>query len=306
LSVLYREPEDQEQLISHIISKGKIKASDITSPIQSDGNTISEKQAILGRGQKVRLRPKSVIAEAYRTVRTAVFFGVPKGEAQTILVTSPAAGDGKSTLASNLAITMAQAGQKTLILDADFRRPMQHNIFQIDNKMGLSSIIAGRHTASEATQAGPVERLDLIPSGPEAPNPSEMLNSDAFAEMLKDLSERYDRIIIDSPPVAPVADSKILGALCDIALLVLRAEKSTRRHSQHARDGLLSVGAHILGAVVNDVSRKAGRYGYYSGYGYYTSYGSYGYYGHRNKRKEYDEKPALEPVVTDSAGSRLW
>jgi succinoglycan biosynthesis transport protein ExoP len=293
-------------VISHIISKGKIKVSDITSPIQIEGNTISERQTILERGQKVRLKPKSVIAEAYRTVRTAVFFGVPKGKAQTILVTSPAAGDGKSTLASNLAIAMAQAGQKTLILDADFRKPMQHKIFQIDNKMGLSSILAGRHNPAEATQVGPVERLDLMLSGPEVSNPSEMLNSDTFTEMLKDLSERYDRIIIDSPPVAPVADSKILGALCDITLLVLRAEKSTRRHSQHARDGLLSVGAHILGAVVNDVSRKAGRYGYYSGDGYYAGYGSYGYYGHRNKKEERDEKPALEPVGTKSGGSRLW
>lgn len=285
-------------VVSCGVSKGKAKTFELTSSTPSDGNTMSEKQTIVGRSQKVRLKSKSVIAEAYRTIRTAVFFGVPKGEAKTILITSPATGDGKTTLVSNLAIAMAQAGQKTLILDADLRRYMQHNIFQISNGKGISSILAGTHTADEAIQHCPVEGLDLLPCDPEVPNPSEMLNSDAFAEMLKNLSERYERIIIDSPPVALVADSKILRALCDITLLVLRAEKSTRKLSQQARDGLLSVGAHILGAIVNDVSRKAGRYGYYTGYGYYAGYGHYGYYGHREKRKEYSEKPTLEPVIT--------
>ena len=285
------------------VSKDEVKVPDITLQTKSDGNAVLDKQAIVSRGQKVRLKSKSVIAEAYRTIRTSVFFGVPKSEAKTILITSPAAGDGKSTLVSNLAIAMAQAGQKTLIIDADFRRPMQHNIFQNDSEKGLSGVLAGTQTADEAIQPGPVDGLDILPCGPETPNPSEMLNSDAFAETLSYVSKLYERIIIDSPPVAPVADSKILGAICDITLLVLRAEKSTRRHSQQARNGLLSVGANILGVVVNDVPRKTGRYGYYSGYGYYAGYGHYGhyghdgYYGHRNKGKEYEEKSTLEPVA---------
>jgi len=236
------------------------------------------RQSAVERGQKVRLESKSIAAEAYRTIRTAVFFGVPKGGAKTILVTSPASGDGKTTLVSNLAITMAQAGQKTLILDADFRKPMQHNIFEIDNEKGLSSVLAGNITIDEAIQPGPVKGLDLLPCGPEVPNPSEILNSDAFVETLKKLSERYDRVVIDSPPVRPVADSQILAAICDITLFVLKAEKSTRRLSQQARDALLSVGAHIFGIVVNDVSRKHSRYGYYTGYGYYG-------YSHKKKRR---------------------
>jgi len=97
---------------------------------------------------------------------------------------------------------------------------------------------------------------------------------------LKGLSEQYDRVIIDSPPVGPVADSQILAAICDVTLLVLRAEKSTRRGSQQARDSLVSVGGHLLGAVVNDVPRKRGRYGHY---------GSYGYYGDKEKKKEYEQ-----------------
>jgi capsular exopolysaccharide synthesis family protein len=256
----------------------------------ADTKPAHQRDAVVFRGQKVFLESKSIAAEAYRTIRTAVFFGAPKGEAKTILVTSPAPGDGKSTLVSNLAIAMAQAGQKTLILDGDFRRPVLHKIFEIDDKIGVSSVLAGNHILDAAIQPGPVEGLDILCCGPEVPNPSELLNSDTFAATLKELSNRYERIIIDSPPVGPVADSQILAALCDICLLVLRAEKSTKRQGRQARDSLLSVGAHILGAVVNDVSRKHGRYGYYSKYGYYSSYGyyapygHYGYYGKREKK----------------------
>ena len=260
--------------------------------------SMSKRQSFAARGQKVHLDSNSHAAEAYRTIRTSVFFGVPKGEAKTVLITSPGAGDGKTTLVSNLAIAMAQAGQKTLILDADFRKPMQHSIFEIDGDKGLSSVLAGTTTLEEAIQATKVKGLELLPCGPDVPNPSEILNSETFAKTLEHLStNKYDRIIIDSPPVMPVTDAQILAAICDITLLVLRAEKSTRKFSQQARDGLLSVGARILGAVVNDVSRKSGRYGYYSGYGYY--YG-YGYYGRRKKEKASDRKPA---TVMEGIGS---
>ena len=232
---------------------------------------------VVRRGQMAHREPKSIVAEAYRTIRTAVFFGVPKNEAKTILITSPAPGDGKSTIASNLAIAMAQAGQKTLIVDADFRKPMQHRIFEIDrDEKGLADVVADVLSLEEAIQKGPVEGLDVLNCGTDIPNPSEVLNSDAFARLLNEFTERYDRVIIDSPPVGPVADSQILSALCDITLLVLRAEVSTRKHSQHARDSLVGVGGHLLGAIVNGVRRKHGHYGYHSGYGYYRHYGYYG------------------------------
>ncbi len=274
--------------------KGHLETRIVTSPASTEGKVMSEVQTVVKRGQKVHLKPKSVVAEAYRTIRTAVFFGVPKDEAKTIQVTSPEPGDGKSTLASNLAIAMAQAGQKILILDADLRKPMQHKIFEIDNTTGLSSVLAGAATLDEAIRPGPVKGLDVLPSGPDVPNPSEILNSDSFAKMLKSLSEYYDRVIIDSPPVTPIADGQILAAICDVVLLVLRAEKSSRRISQHARDGLLSVGARILGVIVNDVPQKRHHYGYYSGYGYYRGYGHYGgysYYGNKGETKKSESKP---------------
>ena len=251
--------------------------------------SMSRKQGIVARGQKVHLDSNSHVAEAYRTIRTAVFFGAPKGEAKTILVTSPAAVDGKTTLVSNLAIAMAQAGQNTLILDADFRKPTQHKIFEANHRdSGLSSVLAGATTLEDAIMPTEVKGLELLPCGLDVPNPSEMLNSESFAKLLELLSNKYDRVIIDSPPVMPVTDAQILGATCDITILVLRAEKSTRKTSQQARDGLLSVGAHLLGVVVNDVPRKS-RYGYYGGYGYYGYYG----YGHRKKKKAGDIKPAI-------------
>jgi succinoglycan biosynthesis transport protein ExoP len=251
--------------------------------------SMSRREDVTERGRKVYLDSKSSWAEAYRTIRTAVFFGAPKGEAKTILVTSPAPSDGKTTLVSNLAIAMAQAGQKTLILDADFRKPMQHNVFRINHEhIGLSSVLAGATNLQEAIHSTEVNGLDVLTRGPEVPNPSEILNSSSFAKLLKHLENTYDRIIIDSPPVIPVTDAQIIAAICDITLLVLRAEKSTRKISQQARNGLLSVGAHMLGVVVNDVPRK-GRYGYYGSYGNYGSY----YGSEINQKRDTVRKPVV-------------
>jgi capsular exopolysaccharide synthesis family protein len=134
----------------------------------------------------------------------------------------------------------------------------------------------------EAIRRGPTSNLDILTCGVEIPNPAEVLNSGAFARVLRELAARYDRVIIDSPPVGLVSDGQILSALCDVTILVVKAETSTRRHSQQARDSLLSVGGRILGVVVNDVQKGHGHYGYYSGYG---RYGRYGYYGQSAEKK---------------------
>ena len=144
-------------------------------------------------------------------------------------------------------------------------------------------MISGRMPLAEAIQPTAVHGLDILLAGPDVPNPSEMLNSSVFRKKLEELAGRYDRIVIDSPPVIPVSDARILAALCDVSLLVLRAESSTRNMSRHACEGLYSVGARLLGVVVNGVHRRKGGYGYYSRYGY-SSYGGYGHagtYGHK-------------------------
>ncbi len=246
----------------------------------------SPRQTPAIRGQKVRISPDSREAEAFRTVRTAVFFGAPKDEARTILFTSPAPGEGKSTVTANLAIAMAQAGQKVLVVDADFRRPMQHKIFSLDRKTkGLSAVLAGQATLEQATEHTGLENLDVITCGPDVPNPAEMLNSESFTRIIEKLTSQYDRILVDSPPVMAVTDALILAAVCDVTILVLRAGASMRKISMQAREGLASVDARVLGAVVNDVSHKGSRYGYYGRYGYYYHYDygkNGGHKGHRH------------------------
>ena len=242
------------------------------------------------RGQKVNIEPTSPEAEAYKTIRTAIYFGVPEGKARTILVTSPAPNDGKTTLVSNLAITMAQAGQRTLIMDCDFRKPRQHEIMDVPQEPGLCNVLARQAQLTEVLQRTQIEGLDVLACGAIPVNPSEMLNSPLFNEIMEKLLQRYDRVVIDSPPVMPVTDARILGALSDVTLLVVQAKKSTRKSTQQARDGLLSVGSHLLGAVVNDVSRKSSRYGYYSGYGYY----GYGYGQQRDRKKTKTSSPAVK------------
>ena len=233
------------------------------------------------RGQRVHLEPASGEAEAFRTIRTALFFGAPKEETKTVLVTSPAPSDGKSTLVSNLGIAMAKAGQKTLILDADFRKPMQNVIFELNHHdKGISSLLAGRTKLSEAIKPTQVKGLYLLTSGLKLSNPAEILNSKRFARLLEYLSERYDRVLIDSPPVGLVTDAEILGALCHITILVLSAEKSTQKESQRARDGLLNIGARIAGTVVNAAPRKHRDYGYGGGNRF-----SHGYYDTKERSK---------------------
>jgi capsular exopolysaccharide synthesis family protein len=225
------------------------------------------------RGMQLHLDPMSDVAEAYRTIRTGVYFGTPGGAAKTILVTSPAPGDGKTTLASNLAVAMAQAGNRILLLDADFRKPMQHKIFNLPKGVGLSSVLAGTMTLEQAIQETVVPNLSVLPCGPIPANPSEILNSQSFADVLDQLVERYDHVILDSPPVLPVTDARILAASCDATILAIRAEKSTRKAATYARDTLTSVGARLLGVVVNDVPRRKGIYGYYYSDSYLYQYG---------------------------------
>jgi capsular exopolysaccharide synthesis family protein len=213
------------------------------------------------RGRKVHLDPTSEVAEAYRSVRTALYFGATDAETRTLLVTSPSVADGKSTLSANLAIAMAQAGQRTLLIDADFRKPQQHKIFQVDDSLGLSMILAGQNSPSETIQRSGIRELDVLPAGPIPPNPTEILNSETFESLLRDLAGQYDHVLIDAPPVGPVSDARILSAMCDATILVLRAQKSSRKSAAHARDALLSVGGNILGIVVNDVPRRKLRYG---------------------------------------------
>lgn len=243
------------------------------------------KRSAVERGQEIHLYPKSEVAESYRTIRTGIRFGITDASSKTLLVTSPSPGDGKTTVASNLAIAIAQTGKRVLLVDADCRRPMVQRIYALKEEIGLSSVLIGESELAASIQHSSVENLDILPCGPLPPNPAEMLNSEAFTSLLRELAAQYDQVVVDSPPVAPVTDARILGAACDATVLVIRAEKTSRRVAEHARDALASVGAVLLGVVVNDAPRTRAEGSSYGHYSYSYGYG-YGYGGKGNGRSK--------------------
>ncbi len=286
-------------LMDQTLRSGEEISSVLRLPVLGVVPAMSRKETVPARGRKIQLQPDVPEAEAFRTIRTAIFFGVPTGT-KTMLITSPDAGDGKSTLVSNLAIAMAQAGQKIILLDADFRKPMQHVIFETDpDHGGLGAVLLGQRKLTEAIQATGVAGLNLLPCGFRTPNPSEILNSQRFTVLLKQLTEVYDRVIIDAPPVTVVADAQILGALCDVTILVLRAGKSTRKAGQRAIDSLHRVDAHLLGTVVNDVAKSGDRYGYYGSYGGSNGSGRSGAKAAKTREIQSDVKRPRPAMVSE-------
>ena len=223
-------------------------------------------QVVADFGRSVLEFPRSPVAEVYRGLRTSLILGMADIKAKTILVTSPGAQEGKSTLISNLAVAMAQAGQRTIVLDADFRQPRQHEIFKISNDSGLSNALQNGQDYEKAIIPSEQPGLDILPAGPIPAQPSELLGGRAFLEIVRKLGEKYDLVLIDSPPVTAVADSLILSARSDVTLLVLRADLSHRNLAQETRKSLAGVGANVCGVVVNGISPKKLRHGYYSDY----------------------------------------
>ncbi len=217
-------------------------------------------------GQVTHIKPQSAIAEAYRTVSTTVSSHAG-AEIKSILVTSAVAGEGKSTLISNLAIALAQAGHRTIIVDADFRAPVQDMIFKLDcDNGGLRGVLMESLPLDEAVQTTRVDNLDVLTCGRRVANPSEVLSGRAFLDVLSHLRERYDLVLVDSPPVIPFADARILAGSVDATLLALRVEKSGRRVTCEACDALRAVRARLLGVILSDVHEKDGRYGTCSGW----------------------------------------
>lgn len=213
-------------------------------------------------GRIVEVEPMSPFSEACRALRTAVFFGLPGDRAKRLLITSAVPGEGKSVTAANLAISMGQAGSRTLLVDADLRNASQHEIFSIGNNNGLTSVLAGKLELGDVIQASSVPGLDILTAGPSTPNPSELLNSQRFEDVLNELAGQYDQIVFDSPPVKLVTDPCVLAVLCDATVLVFRAARSMRRESEETVLSLQSLGVHVLGGIVNDMPSSATRYTY--------------------------------------------
>lgn len=244
------------------------------------------------------LRPKSTESEAYRGVRTSLYFSTQGRGHQVVQVTSPNPGDGKSTLAANLAVSIAQSGKKVILIDCDFRKPRIHKIFHIDKpEVGLASIITGESTLTAAVRPTDVDNLSILPCGPRPANPAELLTSPEFQAIVDKLRAEYEFVIIDTPPVLAVSDPLVVAPRVDGVLLVFRMTKKARPTAERAREQLAAVGSNVLGVVVNGTGQR--RDDYY-GYGYGYNYG-YGYQYQYQYEYEYaddysDDEPSLHEV----------
>lgn len=230
-----------------------------------------DQPGVTGHDLLVHHQPKSAVAECVRAVRTNLLFMSPDKPPRTILVTSSGPQEGKTTTAVSLAITMAGSGNRVLLVDADMRRPRVHRIFGAPSAAGLSSLILGEGSLSEVARKTEVPNLSVVPCGPVPPNPAELLHTDAFHRLLGEMAGRYDRVIVDSPPVGVVADAPVIATRVDGILFVLRAGSTSREVARQAVRQLRDVNAPIFGAVLNRIDlhdQKYGQYGYYYRYGY--------------------------------------
>lgn len=228
-------------------------------------------------------QPKSTASEAYRGIRTSLFFSAADNAPRTVLITSAAPSEGKTMTAANVAVTMAQAGNRVLIIDCDMRRPRVHRMFNVQRDRGVSNVLVGNCPLAEAIIPSAVPGLDVLPAGPVPPNPSEMLGSQSMVKLFQTLRERYDRIIVDSPPITAVTDAVILSRLADGVLLVVRAGETHREIIRNGVELLKAANAHILGAILNGVDMGRDSYYYYQYYYYY--YGEDGERKRKAKRK---------------------
>lgn len=208
--------------------------------------------------------PRSAAAEAYRTLRTNLMFSSVEHPIHTLLVTAAARGEYKSTALANLAVTFAQAGNKTIIVDADLRRPSQHSIWGLPNDRGLTTMILEESAlASPPLLDTEVEHLQVLPAGPLPPNPADVLSSQRMGEIIGTLKARAAYVLFDSPPVLAVTDAALLGTRVDGVLLAVRAGTTRRDHALRAREALERVHVRVVGAVLtNALDESDSAYGY--------------------------------------------
>lgn len=220
----------------------------------------------------------SPVAEAFRGVRTALYFTGGGAEHKVLQVTSPGPGDGKSTLAANLAVSIAQSGKRTLLIDADLRKPTQHKVFGLSKDVGLSSVIGLGVEPADAIQRTTVANLSLLACGPIPPDPAELLTSPRLADLLNVLREQYDYVIIDTAPVLAVTDPCAVAPRADGVMLVVCISKRSRADALRATKILKTLDVNLLGVVVNRKTEERSNYGRKNVYGGYE-YGGYEIYG---------------------------
>jgi capsular exopolysaccharide synthesis family protein len=211
------------------------------------------------------LDPSGVASEAYRTLRTSLLYALVDAPPKVVVVTSPGSAEGKSTTCANLAVVLAQAGKNTLVIDCDLRKPSVHKIFGLRNFTGVVDALAKELDLREIWHE-PLANLKVVTTGSIPPNPAELVGSRRFAQILGRMRDEFDYVIIDSPPVGLVSDPMVLATQGDGVLLVLDSQHTRRGSLRQAVRALESVGAKILGTVMNNAKAEKG--GYYYGYVY--------------------------------------
>jgi capsular exopolysaccharide synthesis family protein len=217
-----------------------------------------------GHGAKTPLLNNGVPAnfgEALKTIRTAVVFSSPDDKSKTVLVTSTGPHEGKTLVASNLAVALAQAGQRTLIIDCDMRRPRVHEVFDAPQEPGLSNILIESQQSGVKLHPTDIPNLTVLPAGHIPPNPAELLGSRNYTALLKELAKQFDWIILDAPPVMAVTDASVLAHTAGGVVFVVGAEMTARNTAAAALEQLATAKARMIGAILNRVD--VGRHSYY-------------------------------------------
>lgn len=209
--------------------------------------------------------PKSISAEAYRSLRTSIKFSSVDKPIKTIVVTSSIPGEGKSTISGNLAITLSQSGARVLLIDCDLRKPSIHKKFRVVNDLGLTDILVDKCSLKDVIKKID-EYLFMITAGTIPPNPSEIVGSNSMEDLIKELSLSFDYIVMDTPPVIPVTDPLLLAAKSDATIIVVRARKTKEKIIRQTYDELIKVNSNIIGSVLNDSETKTNNsyYEYYA------------------------------------------
>ena len=226
------------------------------------------------------LFPRINIAEDYRTVRTSIMFSLPGKGSKAMVFTSSSPQEGKSATVANLGISFAQLGVKVVVVDADLRKPRQHKIFKVKNTSGLSDYLTGRRSFDEIIQKTAIDSFWVVPSGPHPPNPAELLNSEMMKDFVRLLKERFDVVLIDTPPVMAVIDPVIVSSYVDSTVIVLRTGKAARKPVLRTVSELRRAQAKIIGVVFNGAKARV-----HTRYGRYTP---------NYMNEYYQEKPADE------------
>ncbi|MFL0246252.1 CpsD/CapB family tyrosine-protein kinase [Candidatus Clostridium stratigraminis] len=208
--------------------------------------------------------PKSQAAEAFRTLRTNIQFSSLDEELRTIVITSTQPGEGKSTVISNLGITMAQSGKKVLLIDCDLRKPTIHKKLGITNQDGLTTLLAKEKSFLEAVRTTNINNFFVLTSGPIPPNPAELLGSKKMRALIEELKGQFDVILFDAPPVLAVTDAQILATYCDGVVFVASFGQAEKQALVTAKELINKVGGKLIGVVINKIPNNSRSYYYYN------------------------------------------